>query len=177
MSDERLKKSADVGREGRETVDRTVTEDRVLAEDERVDMFRQQFHQSALPDLPQLPGYHTCWITTANPRDSVQSRMRLGYQMIREAEIPGWEYASIKTGEYSGFIQVNEMLACKIPETLYQRYMHENHRAEPDRQEQMLADNTEQFRSEIKKRGGGGDVFVGDGNEGLKEQRGRSQFR
>ena len=50
MSDERLKKSVD-NRESRAMTDRTVTEDRVLSDDERVEMFRQQFFS---------PHYRTC---------------------------------------------------------------------------------------------------------------------
>ncbi len=122
MSDERLKKSAD-NRESREITDRPVIENRAISETERVEMFRQQFFQSALPDLPKLPGWHTCWLTTTNPRDSIQARLRLGYEPIKPEEVPGWEYASIKQGEWQGFIGVNEMLAFKLPLSLYQAYM------------------------------------------------------
>ena len=58
MSDERLKKSAGDNRENRAMVDRAVSESRALSDDERVEMFRQQFHQSSLPDLPKLPAWH-----------------------------------------------------------------------------------------------------------------------
>ena len=48
MSDERLKKSAGDNREQRAVQDRTATENRELSDDERVEMFRQQFFQSSL---------------------------------------------------------------------------------------------------------------------------------
>ena len=104
MTDERLKKSADRSRDNREMSDRAVTENREISDDERVEMFRQQFFQSALPDLPKIPGYHTCWLTTTNPRDSIQGRMRLGYHPVKPEDVPGWEYATMKTGEWQGFI-------------------------------------------------------------------------
>lgn len=100
-TDERLKKSAD-NRENRAMADRAVTEDREISDNERVEMFRQQFFQSALPDLPKLNGWHTCWLTTTNPRDSIQTRLRLGYQPIKPEDVPGWEYATVKTGEWNG---------------------------------------------------------------------------
>ncbi|MFZ9183829.1 MAG: hypothetical protein ACO214_11170 [Hylemonella sp.] len=90
MTDERLKKSADRSRENREMSDRMVTENREISDDERVEMFRQQFFQSALPDLPKIPGYHTCWLTTTNPRDSIQGRVRLVYVPVKPEDVPGW---------------------------------------------------------------------------------------
>ena len=61
MTDERLKKSAGDNRQSRAVEDRTKTENRALSDDERVEMFRQQFFQSSLPDLPKIPGWHMCW--------------------------------------------------------------------------------------------------------------------
>jgi len=51
MTDERLKKSADEGRENRAMTDRVITENREVSESERVEMFRQNLFQSSLPDL------------------------------------------------------------------------------------------------------------------------------
>ena len=115
MSDERFRKSAGEGRESRAMRDRAVTENREISDEERVEMFRQQFFQSSLPDLPKIPGWHTCWLTTTNPRDSIQMRIRLGYQPVKPEDVPGWEYATLKTGDWVGFIGVNEMLAFKLP--------------------------------------------------------------
>ena len=68
MTDERLNKSAGTNRNNRAMTDRAVTQNREVTEDERVEMFRQSFFQSSLPDLPKLPGWHCCWLTTTNPR-------------------------------------------------------------------------------------------------------------
>ena len=127
-TDERLKKSADEGRENRAMTDRVITENREVSENERVEMFRQNLFQSSLPDLPDLPGWHMCWLTTTNSRDSIQMRIRLGYEPVKPEDVPGWEYASLKTGDWQGFIGVNEMLALKLPMSLYEKFMKEaNH--------------------------------------------------
>ena len=126
-------------RADRRMEDRAVTENRVLSDQERLDEFRQSFYQSALPKLPDIPGYHVCWLTTTNPRDSIPSRVRLGYEPIKAADIPGWEYASMKTGEYEGCIGVNEMVAFKLPDHLYQMYMREAHHIQPNFEEEKLS--------------------------------------
>ena len=150
MTDERLKKSAGEGRRNRAMEDRAVTQDRVLSDDERVEMFRQQFFQSALPDLPKIPGWHMCWLTTTNPRDSIQTRIRLGYEPVKPEDVPGWEYATLKTGDWAGFIGVNEMLAFKLPIELYEKYMLEAHHNAPLREEEKLTDTAEFLEQQAK---------------------------
>lgn len=168
MSDERLKKSAD-NRESRAMTDRPVVEDRAVSETARVEMFRQQLFQSALPDLPKLPGWHTCWLTTTNPRDSIQARLRLGYEPIKPEDVPGWEYASIKTGEWQGFIGVNEMLAFKLPQSLYLAYMREAHHDAPLREEEKLTDTADFMAQQARAQGS--NMLIGDGNSELGQKR------
>jgi hypothetical protein len=139
-TDERLKKELGVGRQSREMEDRQVTENREVTEDDRLEMFRAQLFNDALPDLPDMPGYHVCWLTTTNPRDPIHRRIQLGYEPIKR-DVPGMEFASVKTGEWSGLIGVNEMLAFKLPETLYQRFMQEAHHDAPLREENKLAED------------------------------------
>ena len=170
MTDERLKKSAGEGRRNRAMEDRAVTEDRTLSNDERVAMFRQQFFQSALPDLPKIPGWHLCWLTTTNPRDSIQTRIRLGYEPVKPEDVPGWEYATLKGGTWDGFIGVNEMLAFKLPMELYERYMEEAHYLAPLREEEKLTDTArflEEQAAASKSR-----IDVGDGLRELGQNTG-----
>lgn len=169
MSDERLKKSAGEGRESRAMNDRAVTENRVISDDERVEMFRQQFFQSALPDLPKIDGWHLCWLTTTNPRDSIQMRMRLGYEPVKPEDVPGWEYAAVKSGEWTGFIGVNEMLAFKLPQSLYEKFMKEAHHDAPMREEEKLTDTTEFLEQQA--RAGKSRIDVGDGLQELGQRR------
>lgn len=173
MSDERLKKVQGEGRENRAATDRAVVENRALSDDDRLEMFRQQFFQSALPDLPQIPGWHTCWLTTANPRDSIQGRMRLGYEPVKPEDIPGWEHVTLKTGEWAGFIGVNEMLAFKLPISLYEKFMLEAHHHAPDREEEKLTDTAEFLEQQA--RASGSQLYEGDG-VGEMRQRRNGQF-
>jgi hypothetical protein len=165
-NEERLKKSEDPGRASRNAEDRNVTENRAISDDDRLAMFRQSFFQSALPDLPEIPGYHVCWLTTANPRDSIHSRRSLGYTPIMPEEVPGWEHASLKTGEYAGCIGVNEMVAFKLPMKLYEAYMAEAHYERPLKEEGKLADTADFIRSQARQLGG--DVYEGDGIAALR---------
>lgn len=168
--DNRLKKPADfdvVGRrETRGASDRNVTENRELSEDDRLEMFRNTLFNDALPDLPDLPGYHLCWLTTTNPRDPIHRRMQLGYEAVKPEEVPGMEYASVKTGEWTGFIGVNEMLAFKLPMSLYEKFMNEAHHAAPLREEDKLAEVADIMREQAAR--AGGSLIEGDGMQELR---------
>ena len=161
MSDTRLKKNTDPNREDRDMSDRSVTENRVVSDDDRVELFRQQFHQHVLPDLPEISGYHVCWLTTTNPRDSIHMRMRLGYEPIRASDMPGYDLYSMKTGEWAGFIGVNEMLAFKLPEALYQRYMNEAHNVAPMQEQARITSVIDELSDQAQQQGT--QIIEGDG--------------
>ena len=166
-TDERLKKELGVGRQSREMEDRQVLENREVTDDDRLEMFRAQLFNDALPDLPNIPGYHMCWLTTTNPRDPIHRRIQLGYEPIKASEVPGMEFASVKTGEWSGMVGVNEMIAFKLPETLYQRFMQEAHHDAPLREENKLAETAEIMRQQAE--GSGSTLFEGDGLMEMRE--------
>ena len=174
--DNRLKKSSDfdvVGRrDTRATEDRKVTESRDLSEDDRLEMFRNQLFNDALPDLPNIPGYHLCWLTTTNPRDPIHRRMQLGYEPVKPEEVPGMEYASVKTGEWTGFIGVNEMRAFKLPLSLYEKFMQEAHHNAPLREEDKLAEVADMMREQAARAGG---ALIED--DGMQEMRGSNHPR
>lgn len=171
--DERLKKSAGENRTNRALEDRPATENREISDEERVEMFRQQFFQSSLPDLPQIPGWHCCWLTTTNPRDSIHKRMRLGYEPIKPEDLPGWDHVTLKTGEYAGFIGVNEMLAFKLPLNLYKLYMKEAHHDAPMREESKLKETADMIAQQAQ--ANKSKVDVGEGNMELGRTR-EAQF-
>ena len=166
-TDERLKKELGAGRQSREVEDRKVSENRSVTDDDRLEMFRAQLFNDALPDLPDMPGYHVCWLTTTNPRDPIHRRIQLGYEPIKAAEVPGMEFASVKTGEWSGLIGVNEMIAFKLPTSLYQRFMQEAHHDAPLREENKLAETAEIMRQQAE--GSGSTLFEGDGLQEMRE--------
>lgn len=159
--------SSEEGRADRAMDDRAVTENRELSEEDRLDMFRQSFMQAALPDLPKISGYHVCWLTTTNPRDSIPMRLRLGYTPVKPEEVPGWEHATMKTGEYAGYIAVNEMLAFKLPERLYQAYMKEAHYVAPLKEAEKIVGTADFLREKAQR--DGGDIVEGDGIQELRE--------
>ena len=125
-------------RRDRRSDDRAIRGNRELSDSERVDMLRRTFFQSALPDLPKIDGWHTCWLTTQNPRDPIHGRVRLGYQLIQAHEIPEFEHMGIKDGPYKGAIGVNEMVAAKLPIHLYDAFMREVHYEAPLAEEEQI---------------------------------------
>jgi len=164
--DERLKKEVGASRRSRESEDRAVTQRRDISDDDRVSMFRQQLFNDALPDIPEIPGYHVCWLTTTNPRDNVHRRMQLGYEPVKADEVPGIEYATIKTGEWAGMVGVNEMLAFKLPLDLYNKYMKEAHHDAPMREEASLTAQADALKEQAAKIGS--TVIEGDGFSDLR---------
>jgi hypothetical protein len=162
VADDRLGRELGASRQPREKQDRKVSENRVVTEDDRLEMFRQQLFNDALPDLPDIPGYHLCWLTTTNPRDSIHRRMQLGYEPVKAQDAPGMEYASLKTGEWAGLIGVNEMVAFKLPMSLYLKFMQEAHHDAPLREENKLAETAQMLRQQAESQGGV--LIEGDGN-------------
>lgn len=168
VEDDRLKREdlEVVGqRTSRRSQERQVTESRELTEDDRLAMFRNTLFNDALPDLPNIPGYHTCWLTTSNPSDPIHRRVQLGYELLRADEVPGLEYASLKTGDYAGIVGVNEMIAAKLPMSLYQGFMQEAHHRRPAEEEEMLSQKVQQMRQDAE--GVGAKLIAGDGMEEL----------
>lgn len=113
-------------------------DDRDVSDEDFLAMIRDTINQSVLPDLPKIPGHHTFWATTTNSRDTVASRMRMGYTFIKADELPGWEGGSIASGSYAGGIGINEMVAMKIPERRYQLMMREFHHNAPLAEEEKI---------------------------------------
>lgn len=150
----------------RRAQDRPVTESRDVTEAERLEMFRQQLFNDALPDLPQIDGYHLCWLTTTNPRDPIHRRMQLGYTPLRPDEVPGMEYASLKTGEWAGYVGVNEMVAFKLPMSLYQSFMQEAHHNAPMAEDEKLNSLVDQLKQQAEQAGGA--LYEGDGMTDLR---------
>jgi hypothetical protein len=153
MADERIKKSPGVDHASRESQDRIATEDRAISDSERLEAFRASFHQSHLPDLPAPPGYKVCWLTTTNARDSIALRTRLGYELLKSTEVPGYETSTVREGQYEGFIMVNEMIAAKLPIDLYNLYMREAHAVRPAEEEERMNAPLKAIEEAAKERG------------------------
>lgn len=174
--DERLKKEVGgASRRPREADDRAVTERRELSDDDRLQMFRQQLFNDALPDLPKIPGFHVCWLSTTHPSDTIQRRQQLGYTALRPEEVPGMEYSTLKTGDYSGCIGINEMVAHKLPMSLYQAYMQEAHHNAPNQQAAQIVAQADQLKADAER--DGAEIVEGEGMAELRKAPPRGVFR
>ena len=98
---------------------------------ERRRMFSEEFTQNALPKVPDISGWHLCWLSTTNGYDSIDKRMRMGYVPVKSDELPGFENYRVKAGEDIGFIACNEMRLYKLPMEHYQDYMLHMHHEMP----------------------------------------------
>lgn len=156
-------------RENRRAPARTDAGHGDLTDDDRLAMFTQQRFNNVLPPLPEIPGYHTCWLSSAHSGDSIQNRMQLGYEPVRPEELPGFEYASISTGEHAGMIGIREMLLFKLPQHLYQAYMRINHHDRPNEEEGKLQDTADMIRGQGEQDSVA--VYEGDGLRELRANR------
>ena len=132
--DSRLKKTLTAG--GRETrasedATRKAPEEQFMSAQERRKMWSDEWTQSALPKVPELPGWHLCWLSTTNSYDSIDKRMRLGYVPVMADEFPGFDNYRVKAGEQTGFIACNEMILYKLPIEIYQEAMLQMHHELP----------------------------------------------
>ena len=130
----RLKKSLNAG--GRETranedASRAAPEEKFASTQERRKMWSEEWTQSALPRLPELSGWHLCWLSTTNSYDSIDKRIRLGYVPVKSEEFPGYEDYRVKAGEHVGYISCNEMLMFKLPMDVFQEVMTVMHHERP----------------------------------------------
>lgn len=142
--------------------DRAATENQdEIADDEYLERFKENLDQSVLPNLPPMPGYHVCWLTTSNPRDTVGNRLRMGYELITVDMVPGFEGASPKSAQFPGVLTVNEMLAARIPVRLYNRMMKYVHHDLPLGEEEKLRAQVEGLKEDAERQGG--KVLEGDG--------------
>ncbi|NBS74814.1 MAG: hypothetical protein EBT78_11480 [Betaproteobacteria bacterium] len=130
----RLKKSLNAGgRNDRASEDasRKAPEDKFISNQERRKMWSEEWTQSALPKLPDMDGWHLCWLSTTNSYDSIDKRIRLGYVPVKSDELPGYEDYRVKSGEHVGYISCNEMLLFKLPMDIYQEVMTYHHHDQP----------------------------------------------
>ena len=145
--DSRLKKSLSAG--GRETrasedASRAAVDESFHSTQERRKMWSDEWTQSALPKIPEVPGWHLCWLSTTNGYDSIDKRIRLGYVPVQADEIPGFENYRVKAGENTGFISCNEMVLYKLPMDVYQDVMLHMHHQLPMEEAEKVRYQAEQ---------------------------------
>ena len=147
--DSRLKKTLNAGgRESRSSQDlsRAAPEEAFISKQERRKMWSDEWTQSALPKVPDIPGWHLCWLSTTNGYDSIDKRMRLGYVPVRADELPGFDNYRVKAGEDIGFIACNEMRLYKLPMEVYQEVMTQMHHDAPNEESDKVQVQVEQLQ-------------------------------
>lgn len=147
--DSRLKKTLNAGgRESRSSQDlsRAAPEEAFISKQERRKMWSDEWTQSALPKVPEIPGWHLCWLSTTNGYDSIDKRMRLGYVPVKADELPGFDNYRVKAGEDVGFIACNEMRLYKLPMEVYQEVMTQMHHDAPNDESDKVQVQVEQLQ-------------------------------
>ncbi len=109
-------------------------------------MWSDEWTQSALPKLPELKGWHLCWLSTTNSYDSIDKRIRLGYVPVKSEELPAFDNYRVKAGEHVGFVACNEMLLHKIPMEMYQDIMLQMHHDAPNDEADKIRVQVEQLQ-------------------------------
>ena len=154
MTDPRLHKGLP-GRESRGMQDSNRSNSGLVSTDPSFSRaLAEKFIQEALPDVPKIPGFHTCWLSTTSQYDPIHKRLRMGYVPVQAEDVPGFDHLKVKSGEQVGLISVNEMVLYKIPEEVYQAVMQHFHHNEPNDAQQALSMRDEQQLAGLKDRNG-----------------------
>jgi hypothetical protein len=165
--DVRISKATVNTRKSKAAQNRAVTEDREQTDAAKLELFRASFAQAALPDIPPIPGFHVVWLASNNPRDSLAMRHRMGYTPVVSEDVKGFEFVADKGGALDGLIRVNEMVAYKLPLSLYNLYMRENHHNRPAQEQTKLTDTVTSLKQKAQQ--DSGDIDEGDGVAALRE--------
>lgn len=148
--DSRLSRQADPGRGARSAEDSALTGDGVTSEDELRQRLQNEFLHQALPSVPEIPGYHVCWLTTTSQYDPIQRRLRIGYQLVRLDELQGYSNQKVNSAEYADYVTVNEMVLAKLPENLYQVYMKMFHHDAPNDEARKIMERVEEMKAQAR---------------------------
>jgi len=169
----RLKKSLTAGgRNDRASEDasRKAPEDKFISKQERRKMWSEEWTQSALPKLPDMDGWHLCWLSTTNSYDSIDKRIRLGYVPVKSDELPGYEDYRVKSGEHVGYISCNEMLLFKLPMDIYQEIMTYHHHDQPREEAEKIRVQVENLQGQRDSNGRSLANVEGEGIGSLDQQ-------
>lgn len=138
--DDRLVNRNDKGARSSRGDERVSTESALASSEARRKMFRE-FAQEALPSPPPMPGWHYLWLSTTNQYDPIHKRLRMGYELVKAEELPGFESYKVGNGQFEGCVSVNEMILAKIPDEVYQDIMAVYHHELPMEEEERLRTN------------------------------------
>jgi len=147
--------------------DRVMEDGTAMSMEDRRRQIRNEWQQSVLPTPPEIPGFHTCWLSTTHPTDTVHRRLKLGYALVRKDEVENFEVergVQSGTSQYSDYVTCNEMVLAKIPSEIYQVAMAEFHHYQPRDEERAIRERMGQNASQINEEAGRNVVTTeGDG--------------
>ena len=149
----RLKKSLNAnGRQDRTNGEagRVAPQEKFASAQERRKMWSEEWTQSALPKLPEMEGWHLCWLSTTNSYDSIDKRIRQGYVPVKSDELPGYDNYAVKSGEHVGYISCNEMLLFKIPMEVFQEVMTHMHHDKPREEAEKVRVQMENLQGQAR---------------------------
>lgn len=172
MTDAKFGKDPGQHRTARAMTDRGVTEDRQRTDAVRGMSLMESYSNDILPDLPPIPGYHICWVSTIDPRDNPQRRQRAGYAFVGLEDLPETDrpfFSSLKSASIPGAdVSVNELVAMKVPSEAYEAYMQKVHGDKPDEEDDKMRALAETL-AENAERASGKKAEVGTGFGGRSE--------
>jgi hypothetical protein len=139
---------------------------------ERAAVMLDESLANALPNLPTVPGWHFVWASTTNQQNPIQWFYRLGYVPVKADEFPEYDHMKSHSGEFTGMLTCNEMVALKIPEEGYQQIMKEMHHDRPNREADKLLSSVQSIKDATTDRHGKQLVSdVGDGLNSIMKER------
>lgn len=153
-------------------ISRTNERGTMLTVEDDIEMSYDPSEQTVLPKAPDIPGYHTVWLSFDSKYDPLNKRLNQGYSVVKSEEIPGFE--SVIPGSSGGAdssIRCNEMILCKTPisgKTGHLARMFRDHHARPYQLDMGL-------RAESEKHGEKVEAGLADGFAELGEHR-RASF-
>lgn len=152
VRDERLELGADTEERLDRDVDNLANRDALgdpdaITDEEWDALFQDSWLTEHLPKLPEIQGYHLCWLSTTNSYDPIHKRMRLGYRAVRPGEIQGFSHLVSQNVQYGDVVACNEMILFKIPTRLYERIMMHFHHNQPLLEEQAITARIEGLKN------------------------------
>ena len=145
--DARLKRSEETTRQEL-AEDRTAVDQREMEDQSRFEASISDWDFDQMPKLPDIPGFRCIWLSTTHPQDTLPRRMRLGYTPVTMEDAPEYEHLVSREGEYASLLSINEMVAFKLPEELWQKYMTEFHHKRPNDEEDTIRELVEQMQAQ-----------------------------
>ena len=144
-------------------------------------MLRTESMANALPNPPELPGFHQVWLSTTNQYTPIQQFVRMGYVPVQPHEHPQWSYLKQHGASHGGdTITCNEMVLYKVPEEAYQHIMRVLHHDRPLEEDDRLRSNIDQLKDSTEFRDRDGTPLVreeGDGFAGERRVRAPASFK